>query len=110
MRRFRTLVDAHRDRVFSLGNLPALTNIALPARLQRKIDNEHWELAATVREEEELVWVRYREDGETVEDMFAVVLADDRLILARLEGDLNELMSKVVSDHHLISAMIPGAD
>ena len=96
--------------VYETDNLPDLSDIDLPARLQRKIDDEQWELAATYRDEEQLTWVLYREDGETVEDMFALVLVDERLILARLEGDLNELMTKVVEDHDLIPELIPGTD
>ena len=64
----------------------------------------------TVREDDELVWLLYRENGETVEDMFALVFADDLLILARLEGDLNELMAKVVADHQIIPELFPGTE
>ena len=96
--------------VYETDNIPDLTEVKLPGRLQRKLDRDGWELAASVREEDNLVWLLYREDGETVEDMFAVVWSDDRLVLAKLEGDLNELMVKIVEDHNVIHDILPGSD
>ena len=67
-------------------------------------------MAATYRDDDQVGWVLYREDGETVEDMFAVVLVEERLILAKLEGNLNELMAKVASDHRAIPDLFDGTD
>lgn len=96
--------------LYETQNLPTLKDIALPSRLQRKIDREHWEIAAAVRETDERAWVLYRENGETVEDVFAIVFADNRLILARLEGNLNELVAKVAEDHRIIPELFPGIE
>jgi hypothetical protein len=102
-------VDRIQFGVYETDNLPTLSEVELPSRLQRKLDNEGWELAATVREAETLVWVLYKEDGQTVRDLFAVVLDEDRLILVSLGGNLNELMARVVEDHKVIPELIPGA-
>ena len=102
-------IDRFQFGVYQTDNLPKLKDIELPSRLQRKLDKEGWELAATAREDDQLAWLLYKENGETVEDLFAVVLVDERLFLARVEGNLNELLEKVAEDHRAIEDLIPGA-
>ena len=97
--------------VYETDNMPDFADVKLPERLQRKLDRDGWELAATIREEDQLVWLLYREDGETVEDLFAVVWSDDRLVLAKLEGDLNELIwpvPDIIAALSRLFALAPG--
>lgn len=75
----------------------------MPDQLLRMFEEGGWEQAAVVRDHDELVWLLYKENGQTVEDMFAVVLQQDRLVMARLHGNLNALMAKVVEDHRIFS-------
>jgi len=69
-----------------------------PAALER-FERGGWETAARIREDDELVWVMYRERRDTVRDLYVVVLDGDELILARVQGRLNRLMEQVVRDH-----------
>ena len=49
-------------------------------------------------DEQEIVWVLYREWYDEVRDMFILVLDDEDLIIVRIEGYLNRLLQKIVED------------
>jgi len=57
-----------------------------------------WQLAARVREDNEDVWLYYRERGQTVTDLYVMVLSEDELVIARVKGSLNRLMEDAVKD------------
>ncbi|GAB5519096.1 MAG: hypothetical protein RhofKO_13470 [Rhodothermales bacterium] len=69
-----------------------------PASL-RRFERGGWEVAARIHEDDELVWVMYRERHDTVRDLYVVVLDGDELVLARVQGRLNRLMEQVMQDH-----------
>lgn len=96
-------VDMVEVGVYEIENLPNLARYEMPDQLLRMFEEGGWEQAAVVRDHDELVWLLYKENGQTVEDMFAVVLQQDRLVMARLHGNLNALMAKVVEDHRIFS-------
>lgn len=58
-----------------------------------------WEVAVRSRRDGERVWVMYREDARTVEDLYVVVLSDEELVIARVHGRLDRLLSRVMEDH-----------
>lgn len=64
----------------------------------RRFNENGWELAVKVRDEDELVWVLYREWYDEVRDMFILVLDDENLVIVRVEGYLNRLLEKIVED------------
>lgn len=57
-----------------------------------------WETAARIREEDEVVWVLYREHRGRVEQMFVAVLDDENLVLTRLDGDLQGVLEAVLEE------------
>ncbi len=57
-----------------------------------------WQVAAKVRDDDELVWVLYRERYEEVRDVFVLALSEDDLVIIRVEGNLNRLLEKIVAD------------
>lgn len=62
-----------------------------------------WTLAVRANEDSEAVWVLYRADyKEDVRDIKVVVLGEDELVIARIEGHLNELLEQLVEDHNLV--------
>ena len=61
-----------------------------------------WEVAVRVEEEDETVWVLYRERYDSVRDMLVLVLNSDELVIARIEGHLNELVRLAVSDANFV--------
>ncbi|MEX0601037.1 MAG: DUF4252 domain-containing protein [Rhodothermales bacterium] len=60
---------------------------------------EGWEVAVKSRQDGERVWVLYRADAETVEDLYVVVLGDEELVVARLSGRLDRLVAGIMKDH-----------
>jgi hypothetical protein len=69
-----------------------------PATLKR-FRRGDWHVAVKYREGADAGWILYRENGETVRDLFVVVLSDEDLVVARVEGRLNRLMERLVEDH-----------
>jgi hypothetical protein len=61
--------------------------------------DEDWEVAVRARQEGEHVWVLYKEEAETVRDLYVVVLGDEELVVARLRGRLDRLLARVMEDH-----------
>ncbi len=72
-------------------------SIETPARLQELID-DGWEMAVRVRDEDEMVWLLYRIDGESVREMFVVVMDDEELVLVRVKGHLERLMAEALEN------------
>jgi len=64
----------------------------------RRFNENGWELAVKVRDDDEMVWVLYREWYDEVRDMFILVLDDENLVIVRVEGYLNRLLEKIVED------------
>ena len=64
-------------------------NVAEMDRFMRK----GWKPALKVEDDEEVSWLMYRERKGRVHDLFVVVLTDDELVLARLQGNLDELLN-----------------
>ena len=57
-----------------------------------------WEVAVRVEDDSETVWVLYRERYDSIRDMLVLVLNDSELVIARIRGHLNELVSMAVAD------------
>lgn len=65
----------------------------------KRFDRRDWHVAVKYRSDDDAGWILYRERGDTVRDLFLVVLSDEELVVARLEGRLNRLMERLVEDH-----------
>jgi len=82
--------------VYRTESLPYEGNLELE-ELQRFRRNG-WQVAAKVRDDDELVWVLYRERYDEVRDIFVLSLDNDELVIVRVEGNLNRLLEKIVAD------------
>jgi hypothetical protein len=71
--------------------------LVMPARLRHYVEDEGWVHLATFREAGEAGWVLYRERGDAITDLFAVVLTEEDLVLARVSGDLSALVLNVLA-------------
>ena len=58
-----------------------------------------WEVAVKTTQDDERVWVLYKENPETVRDLYVVVLSEEELVLARVRGNLDRLLARVMEDH-----------
>ncbi|NNE34814.1 MAG: DUF4252 domain-containing protein [Rhodothermales bacterium] len=90
IRRVKAGIYKTRDGVTNdLSSIPSL----------RRFERRGWEVAVRVRDEDESVLVYYREQRDTVSDMFVVVATEDELVLAKIEGRLNRLLERAMKDH-----------
>ncbi|MDH3215637.1 MAG: DUF4252 domain-containing protein [Candidatus Krumholzibacteria bacterium] len=85
--------------VYEARNVPDKTNIKMPEQLLLLVEKHHWEIGAKVRHSGENVWLLYRSDGDSIKDLYAVVLGDDELVLVRARGNIDRLLAKAVRDH-----------
>ena len=83
--------------VYETEYLPPMETVSQP-RL-RRFEHGDWEMAAKVRDDDEVVWVFYRERYENVRDLYVIVLNDDELVLVRVQRHLNQLLEAVLEDH-----------
>ena len=91
-------IDRVKVGLYSVDYLPDLDEFNPPAL--RRFRRDGWEVAVKAREDDEIVWVLYRERHNAVRDIYAIVLTDEDLILARVKGHLNRLLEKVMADHY----------
>lgn len=84
--------------VYKTAYLPDLDAFDPPAL--RRFHRDGWELAVQVREDDEAVWLFYKDRGGAVRDLYAVVLSDEELVLARIRGRLDRLLARALEDHH----------
>ncbi len=96
----RMLEDVRRLKVgvyrLEGGSTLDLTAYDLP-RL-RRFDGKGWETAARIHEDEEVVWVMYRERRGRIENLFVAVLDNENLVLTRLDGDLEKVLQVLLEE------------
>ena len=76
-----------------------LDAVELPERLRRVLEREGWTMALRVAEDDAFVWLYYRERRGTVRDLYAVVLGDGELVIARLKGRLDRVLARVMEEY-----------
>ncbi|HET6569027.1 MAG TPA: DUF4252 domain-containing protein [Rhodothermales bacterium] len=82
--------------IYEVENMPALDDLHI-ARLDR-LQRQGWEVAVKTREEDEAVWILYRERDDSVRDLYLFVLDRDDLVIARLRGDLRRLLQRAMAE------------
>lgn len=73
-------------------------NVLMPGRLKTMQEQEGWELAVKVHEDNNLVWVLYRIDGEKIKEIFVVVLGDGDLVMVKAQGRLERLVAYALTE------------
>ncbi len=58
----------------------------------KRFKKKGWKVALKVEDYNEVGWILYRERRQRVRDLFVVVLTEDELVLARIQGNLTELL------------------
>ncbi|MBO6573973.1 MAG: DUF4252 domain-containing protein [Rhodothermales bacterium] len=89
-------IDRVKVGVYSVEKQPTRSDL----RFNRvpRFKRSGWEVAVRVEDDSETVWVLYRERYDSIRDMLVLVLNRDELVIARIEGHLNELVSMAVQD------------
>lgn len=83
--------------VYHTEHLPNLDTVDLS--MLGRFERQGWEVAVQTREDDEAVWLLYREQRGEVRDLYVVVLNEEELVLARLHGHLDHLFERAVQDH-----------
>ncbi len=83
---------------YPVDRMPPLDEVDTP--MLRRFERAGWEVAVKVREDDDLVWVLYRERFDTVRDLYVVVLSDDELVMASINGHLDRLFRLALEDHN----------
>ncbi|MFT4605700.1 MAG: hypothetical protein ACI9W4_002444 [Rhodothermales bacterium] len=89
-------IDRVKVGVYRVERRPTTTDLRLDKVPRFK--RSGWEVLVRVEEAGDTVWVLYREKYENVRDMLVLVLDDEQLVIARVEGHLNELVRLAVAD------------
>ena len=87
-----------RVGVFPLEGTLDTDRVTMPRRLRRLVERNGWVPLVTFREEGEAGWVIYREQGDTITDLFTVVMGEDQLVMARVSGDVGAIVQHVLQD------------
>jgi hypothetical protein len=84
--------------VYNAERVPPAHNVEMPARLKEMTSSEGWEMAVRVRDEDELVWVLYRIDDDSIKELYVVAFGGAELIMVRAEGKLERLVARALQD------------
>ncbi|HEX6791381.1 MAG TPA: DUF4252 domain-containing protein [Candidatus Krumholzibacteria bacterium] len=79
--------------------IDSMPGLRMPARLQSLLD-DGWETAVRVRDADEAVWLLYRPDGDSVREIFVVVLDRNELVLVKAKGRLDRLIAAALDEAH----------
>jgi Domain of unknown function (DUF4252) len=71
----------------------------------RRFDEGGWAPATFVEQDDEAIWVLYREWYDEIRDMMIIVLNDDELVVVRIEGALDHLLEKIVEDNDFVAGV-----
>lgn len=72
--------------------------VRMPERLRRMYEDEGWEMAVKVQEDDSLAWVLYRITNDSIRDVYIVVLDDEELVLVRAHGKLERLVARALRE------------
>ena len=95
-------IDRVKVAIYETEQLPPLDDLSPPRHIQQLLERRNWEMAVRIREENEMVWVLYSLAGLDVRDLYVVVLDADQLVLVHVEGRLEQLISRMVENRHLL--------
>lgn len=84
--------------VYEIDNMPREPRIEVPRRLRKLLDDKGWDIAVRMRDDGETVWVLYKARDDEVRQMYVVVMDEEELVLARVEGHLDRLFERAVSE------------
>lgn len=82
--------------VYPLHHRSSINQLDVPSlpRFQKR----GWQPAIKVEADDEVGWIMYRQRGNRVKDMFVVVLTEEEMVLARIQGNLTELLDVALDE------------
>lgn len=104
-----------------VGKLSKIELVVYQARGIRKSDaraigeivrsrlDEDWSLMVKAVDDDDLVWIHAREDGDHIREMQIASYDGDEFVIVRLSGALDDMMEKAVADHGGFTDKIVGS-
>ena len=83
--------------VYRAEGLSSLETLDLPQ--VRRLRKKGWETAIAIREPEATTWILYRERRSSVRDLYVLTLSEEELVMVRLKGRLDKLLTHVMRVH-----------
>jgi hypothetical protein len=83
--------------VYETEEMPSVGSVKMPKRLKR-MQEEGWETAVRVREENNVVWVMYKIDDDSIRELYVVVLDENELVMVKARGRLERLAARALSE------------
>ncbi|HWO56641.1 MAG TPA: DUF4252 domain-containing protein [bacterium] len=71
--------------------------------------DEDWSLMVEALEDDELVWIHAREDGDHIREMQIASYDGEEFVIVRFSGSLDDIMEKAVADHGGFTDKIVGS-
>jgi hypothetical protein len=84
--------------VYNASSMPAMNTVRMPKQLKQLQERAGWETAVRVRDENEIVWIMYKIDGDRIRDLLVVCLSDDELVMVKASGTLDALVARALSE------------
>ena len=108
-RKYMTGISKVQVAVYKVSRLSSLEDLEMPEVLSDLLDDD-WEVVVKSNQDDERVWILYREDDDVIRDINMTVLDDEELVLLHVSGELNALLEAVVRDHGEITGAIHDAE
>ncbi len=104
--RYVSDLDRVKVGIYETESLPAVPGTGAP--VLRQLVDQGWEPAVQVREDGEHVWILYRARRDRVRDVLVIVLNDQELVIARLKGHLDRLVTRAIEDYRPFTRLTRG--
>ena len=88
-RGFLKEIDQIKVAVYKIRSMPSLEGFQPPWQIRRLLEREDWEVVVKAREKQEVFWLLYRIQGESIRDFFVIGLDTKELFLLHIEGRLD---------------------
>jgi hypothetical protein len=92
-------IDHVELNIQKISGLSSIHGIRWPRELDRRLEEEGWEVLVRAREDEEIVLVLYKSHRKTIRSMFVLVLDTHELVLVKVDGELDTLVMEALEDH-----------
>ncbi len=82
--------------VYPTSHVPEFDELDIPDL--NRFKKRGWKPALKIEDDEEVAWLLYREKRRRVRDLFVISLTENELVLARIQGNLDELLNYALEE------------
>lgn len=91
-------VSSIQVAIYKTESPAPVEKVRMPNRLRQMCEHEGWDMAVKAREDDSLAWVLYRITGDSIKDIYVVVLDDEELVMVRAHGKLDRLVARALHE------------